>query len=76
MYEDRQEFKLLEKLILNINVEAYQSRMNMSDNMQALQHNKGIRAYLEVVCKSHCMVSALLQLQTSDRVKHVREGCS
>ena len=33
MYEDRQEFKLLEKLILNINVEAYQSRMNMSDNM-------------------------------------------
>lgn len=35
MYEDRQEFKLLEKLILNINIEAYQKRMSMSDTMTA-----------------------------------------
>lgn len=87
MYEDRQEFKVLEKIILNINVESYQKRgagrtesitaqtAGAAGQAAAASQAKGIRAYLEVVCKSHCMVSALLQLQTSDRSKLVREGC-
>lgn len=70
LYEDRQEFKILEKIILNINIEPYQKRLgetsssqqiNSSSNpMIAAGQTKGVRAYLEVVCKSHCMVSALI----------------
>ena len=75
MYEDRQEFKILEKIILNINVESYQRRAGHQAHDTSGPMGKGIRSYLEVVCKSHCMVSALLQLQTSDRSQQVREGC-
>ena len=33
-----------------------------SNQVVAASQAKGVRAYLEVVCKSHCMVSALIQL--------------
>ena len=80
IYEDRQDFKILEKIILNINIAPYQKKRGeesgSSNQVVAASQAKGVRAYLEVVCKSHCMVSALIQLQTSDRSQHVREGCS
>ncbi len=70
MYEDRQEFKILEKIILNINIESYQKKGSAGEDKGrtssinnpyiVASQTKGVRAYLEVVCKSHCMVSALL----------------
>lgn len=73
-YEAKKEFKVLEKIILNINVEAYQKRPPPGSLAAPPAFN--IMSELEVRCKTHCMVSALLQLQTADKTKQAKKGCT
>ena len=59
LYEQRKEFKVLEKVIQQLNLRHYTEYGLKPGSIS-------VRQQLEVVCKNYCLVSALLYLFTSD----------